>query len=183
MRVYLDTGVFIDYLSALGNTNSILRSSERRGRSPAEIAVHAERLIEKVSRSHSGATSCLTYYEVEEALYRVLSQSAKGVSLADTLLIPTARSITTQVQIVVDLFKISVLDLTTATVRLQLQHLDLQTRGIRAADALHVASAIAFDADILVSTDDALLQMDGFLLNSRGGKILCRDTDSALLLL
>jgi hypothetical protein len=81
---------------------------------------------------------------------------------------------------VVELFNVAVLDLTSGTVRLQLQQLDLQTRGIRAADALHAASAIAFDADLLVSTDDALLHMDGILVNTRGGKILCRDTDSAL---
>lgn len=61
----------------------------------------------------------------------------------------------------VELFNVSVLNLTSATVRLQLQQLDLQTRGIRAADALHAASAIAFDADLLVSTDDSLLQLDG----------------------
>jgi predicted nucleic acid-binding protein len=181
--VYFDTGVFIDYLSTRGNTASILRSAQRRGRNPAEIAVDAERLFESVSRSHLGATSCLTYYEVEEALYRLLTQSARGISRAETLLIPAARSITTQVQIVVDLFRISVLDLTSGTVRLQLQQLDLQTRGIRAADALHAASAIAFDADLLVSTDDALLQLDGILLNTRGCKILCQDTDSAIQLL
>jgi hypothetical protein len=97
VRVYFDTGVFIDYLSTRGNTSAILRSSERRGRAPAEIAIDAERLFEIVSRTHIGATSCLTYYEVEEALYRQLAQSTKGVSRADTLLIPVARSITTQV--------------------------------------------------------------------------------------
>jgi predicted nucleic acid-binding protein len=183
VRVYFDTGVFIDYLSMLGNTNAILRSSQRRGRTPADMAVDAERLFETVGRRHIGATSCLTYYEVEEALYRLLAQSAKGVSRADTLLIPAARSMTTQVQIVVELFNVAVLDLTSGTIRLQLQQLDLQTRGIRAADALHVASAIAFDADVLVSTDDALLNLDGIFMNTQGSKILCRDTDLALQLL
>src|SRR5205823_8171937 len=92
----------------------------------------AERLFETVSKTHVGATSCLTYYEVEEALYRQLVQSTKGISRADSLLIPAARSITTQVQMVIELFGITALDLTAATVRLQLQQLDLQTRGIRA---------------------------------------------------
>jgi predicted nucleic acid-binding protein len=73
----------------------------------------------------------------------------------------------------VDLFNISVLDLTAGTVRLQLRQLELQTRGIRAADALHAASAIEFDADLLVSTDDALLQLDRILANRRGANILC----------
>lgn len=142
MRVYFDTGVFIDYLSTRGSANALLRSSERRGRAPGEIAADAERLFENVSRAHTGATSCLTYYEVEETLYRLLAQSAKGISRADTLLIPAARSITTQVRIMVELFNISVLDLTPGTVRVQLQQLDLQTRGIRAADALHAATAM-----------------------------------------
>ena len=183
MRVYFDTGVFIDFLSALGPTGALLRSSERRGRAPAKIAADAELLCKKVGNAHVGATSCLTYYEIEEALYRALAQSKKSVSRADTLLIPTARSIATQAQIVVELFGISVLALTSETVRLQLQQLELQTRGIRAADALHAASAIAFDADLLISTDDALLQLDGILTNIRGTKILCRDTDSSLQLL
>lgn len=183
MRIYFDTGVFIDYLSTRGNTNAILRSSGRRGRTPANVAVDAERLFERVSRAHTGATSCLTYYEVEEALYRLLAQSSKGVSNAGTLLIPAARSITTQVQMVIELFNISVLDLTSGTVRLQLQQLDLQTRGIRAADSLHAATAIAFDADLIVSTDDALLQLDGVLTNIGGSKIACRDTDVSLQLL
>lgn len=179
MRVYFDTGVFIDYLSARGNASG-LRVSARRGRTPAEIAADAERLFERTSLAHTNATSCLTYYEVEEALYRLLSSSTKNVSRADKLIVPVARSITTQVQMMVEVFNISVLDLTPATVRVQLQQIDLQTRGIRAADALHAASAIAFDADLLVSTDDALLQLDGILMNTRGGKILCRDTDLAI---
>ncbi|MGA2589429.1 MAG: PIN domain-containing protein [Bryobacteraceae bacterium] len=181
MRVYFDTGVFIDFLSAHGN--SILRTTDRRGRTPAELAANAERLFEKVGRAHTGATSCLTYYEVEEARYGQLKQSAKGTPRADTLLIPAARSITLQVQMMVDLFKISVLDLTAGTIRLQLQQIELQTRGIRAADALHAATAIAFEADLVVSTDDALLQLDGILTNLRGANILCRDTDSAFHLL
>jgi predicted nucleic acid-binding protein len=182
VRVYFDTGVFIDYLSTRGSAN-VLRSSARRGRTPAEIVVDAERLFELVGRAHIGATSCLTYYEAEEALYRHLAQSAKRVARADMLMIPVARSITTQVQMMVDAFNISVLELSSATVRLQLQQLDLQTRGIRAADALHAASAIGFDADLIVSTDEALIQMNGILINGRGGKILCRDTDSGLQLL
>jgi hypothetical protein len=124
VRVYFDTGIFIDYLSTRGAANALLRSAKRRGRTPEDIAADAECL----GRMHSGATSCLTYYEVEEALYHMLAQSAKGVSWADTFLIPAARSITTQVQIVVELFNISVLDLTSESVRLQLRQFDLQTR-------------------------------------------------------
>lgn len=96
-----------------------------------------------------------------------------GCLRKSSALTPAARSITLQVQMMVDLFNISVLDLTAGTVRLQLRQLELQTRGIRAADALHAASAIEFDADLLVSTDDALLQLDRILANRRGANILC----------
>ena len=72
------------------------------------------------------------------------------------------------------------LDLTSGTIRTQLQQIELQTRGVRAADALHAATEIAFDADLIVSTDDGLLQLDGILVNGRGRKILCQDTDMAL---
>lgn len=178
MRVYYDTGVFIDYLSVRGNT--ILRTAGRRGRTPARIAADAERLFEVVRHAHVGATSCLTYYEAEEALYRQLAQSAKGLPRANTLLVPAARAITPQVQIIVDLFDMSVLDLTSATIRAQLRNPELRTRGVRAADALHAETAITFDADLIVSTDEELLQLDAVLSNLRGGKILCRDTDAVL---
>jgi predicted nucleic acid-binding protein len=183
VRVYFDTGVFIDFLSARGTANAYLRTFNRRGRAPKDIAVDAEQLFEVVGKAHTGATSCLTFYEAEEALYRILAQSTKGASHANTLLIPVARSITTQVQIISELFNISVLDLTSETVRLQLQQIELQKRGIRAADALHVASAIAFGADLLVSTDDGILDLDGILVNSLEAKIVCRDSDRALQLL
>jgi hypothetical protein len=54
MRVYFDTGVFIDFLSVHGN--GILRTTDRRGRTPAVIARDAERLFEKVERAHTGCT-------------------------------------------------------------------------------------------------------------------------------
>jgi hypothetical protein len=61
VRIYFDTGVFIDYLSIRSSTNAILRSAARRGRQQAQLAADAERLFEKVSRDHAGATSCLSY--------------------------------------------------------------------------------------------------------------------------
>ena len=43
MRIYFDTGVFIDYLSGRGNSAALLRTADRRGRTPADIAADAER--------------------------------------------------------------------------------------------------------------------------------------------
>lgn len=183
MRVYFDTGIFIDYLSSGGEPNALLRSASRRGRSPQMIAADAQRLFEAVSQRHLGATSCLTYYEIEEALYRLLAQSAKGIPRAEMALVPVARSIATEVETAVEFFKITVLDLTRETVRLQQRHRDLKTLGIRAADALHAATAVQFDSELLVSADDAILRLDRMLVNSAGRQIICADTDRALELL
>ena len=129
------------------------------------------------------ATSCLTYYEAEEANYRQLRQSTKGVPRADVLLVPTARAICSKLKPwpISSRSRSSILPSGPSTSSFNSG--PLQTRGIRAADALHAASAIQFDADLLVSTDDALLQLDGILTNRRGANILCRDTGSALHLL
>ena len=181
MRIYLDTGIFIDFLDARGNYTSGLRSTARRGRSLALIAADAEQIFNVVSK-HQAATSCLTYYEVEEALYRELSSATKGVSHANKLIIPAAHSLMTQTQMVLKLFGIAALELTPQIVQLQLQTLELQTHGVRAADALHVATAMHFGAELIVSADDGILQLDQVLATSQG-KLRCLDTDAALKLL
>jgi hypothetical protein len=144
VRVYLDTGLLIDYLVPRGHIGSGLRTVGRRGRALADIFADADHLLERISRKHKGATSVLTYYEVEEALYKELAAAAKGVPHAAALLIPAARGIVHQTDAVLSLFQIEVLELSAATVRDQLRELELQRRGVRAADALHLATAIAF---------------------------------------
>jgi hypothetical protein len=47
MRAYFDTGPFIDLPSVHGN--GILRTTDRRGRTPADLAMDAERLFEESS--------------------------------------------------------------------------------------------------------------------------------------
>ncbi len=83
----------------------------------------------------------------------------------------------------VRLFGISVLDLSAAIVEAQLNNMDLYIRGIRAADALHVATAINFDAEVLISVDNDVLQLDGVITNKSGNFIKFCDTDIALTIL
>lgn len=182
MRIYLDTGIFIDFLHTRGNYISKLRSKGRRGRTLAQISIDAEHIFNLISQKHQGATSCLTYYEVEEALYRELSTSTKGVSHASKLIIPAARSLMTQTQMVIKSFGITALELSPQIVRLQLQTVELQTHGVRAADALHVASALHFGAELIISADEGILQLDQ-VLTAKQGKLRCLDTDAALKLL
>lgn len=183
MKVYLDTGVFIDYLSRLVMGGSNLRSTNRRGREPIQLIQDVENVLTKISSSHTGATSSLTYYEVEEALFKQYSSVATGMTNANTFRILMARSIVSLTFNAVRFFRITTLDLTSAIVERQLNTIELHTRGIRAADALHVASAITFDAEMFISVDEDLLRLDGLVTNQSGVPIKFCDTDIALTLL
>ncbi len=180
MKVYIDTGVFIDYLSSQAIAGSTLRSTDRRGRTPQKLFEDAENVLKIIASSHIGATSSLTYYEVEEALFKQLTSVATGMANASTIRVLAARSIVPQTITAVRFFGINVLDLTAATVEAQLSNIDLYIRGIRAADALHVASAINFDAEVIISVDEDVLKLDGIITNKSGVTIKICDTDVAL---
>lgn len=95
MKVYIDTGVFIDYLSSQAIAGSSLRSVDRRGRTPQKLFEDAENVLKIVASSHTGATSSLTYYEVEEALFKQLT-SVASMTNASTIRVLAARSIVPQ---------------------------------------------------------------------------------------
>lgn len=183
MKVYIDTGVFIDYLSPQAIAGAMLRSTNRRSRSPKKLFEDAENALKMIASSHTGATSSLTYYEVEEALFKQLTSVATGMANASTLRVLAARSIVPQTLTAVRFFGISVLDLTAAIVEAQLSNVELYIRGIRAADALHVASAIYFGAEVLISVDEDVLKLDGVITNRSGVPIKFCDTDVALTIL
>lgn len=65
----------------------------------------------------------------------------------------------------------------------QLSNVELYIRGIRAADALHVTSAINFDAEVLISVDEDVLKLDSIIVNKSGVPIKFCDTDVALTIL
>jgi hypothetical protein len=77
VKVYLDSGVFIDFLSGRGHAGSYLRSVDRRGRSPVRLLADAEACLAAILDRHDGMTSSLTCYEVEEALYRELRRDPR----------------------------------------------------------------------------------------------------------
>ncbi|MEQ9487216.1 type II toxin-antitoxin system VapC family toxin [Coleofasciculus sp. F4-SAH-05] len=183
MKVYIDTGVFIDYLSPQAMAGETLRAANRRGRTPEVLSKDSENVLKLIASSHTGATSSLTYYEVEEALFKQLTSVAKGMANANTLRVLAARSIVPQTVTAIRFFGISVLDLTASTVEAQLNNVDLHIRGIRAADALHVASAINFNAEVLISVDEDVLKLDGVINNRSGIPIKFCDTDIALTIL
>ncbi len=82
-----------------------------------------------------------------------------------------------------DSFQVVLVNLTSAIVAAQCGNLELQRRGIRAADALHVATALAEGAQLFITTDADLIRLDNVFENSHGERLRCVDTDQAKVLL
>lgn len=183
MKVYLDSGVFIDYLIGRGHTSSFLRATERRGRPPERLLADAESCFAAIVDQHEGITSSLTCYEVEEAMYRELRRVTTHAASVDRYIIPAARAVIMQTLVTIEIFKIVLLDLTSAVVIAQCENGELQRRGVRAADALHVTTALAHSAQVFVTTDSNLLALDDTFVNAAGVHMRCVDTDEAITLL
>jgi predicted nucleic acid-binding protein len=182
-KVYVDTGIFIDYLSPLAFGGTGLRRAPRRGRSPQSLYSDAAALLTKIAAAHCGATSCLVYFETEEALHKIWKARTKGSAHSSLICVLAARSIVPQVALAIHFFKLQELALTPAIVARQFTLPILHARGIRAGDALHICTALDFGAEVIVSADDDLLQLDQQLANPQGTTIRCVDTDVALRLL
>jgi predicted nucleic acid-binding protein len=121
---------------------------------------------------------------IEEAMYaELVRQSPRATSRARRRLIPPARQFLTQTLTAIDFFRIEIVALTRTIVEAQCSNLELQHRGIRAADSLHVTTAIAEGAKLLITTDSNLIHLDNVFENAAGALLRCVDTDHALSLL
>lgn len=183
MKAYLDSGIFIDYLIGRGHAGPYLRSSSRRGRSPSKLGLDAETCLTRLAAQHRSLTSSLTGYEVEEAMYRELKNSVSGVPRAAVYIIPAARAVMTQTLMTINIFNVELVDLTEEIILAQCSDIGLQMRGMRAADALHITTALLHDADLLLSTDASILDLDGELKTVTGKTMKCLDTDAAIRIL
>ncbi len=180
MRVYIDTGVFIDYLARRGHAGGYLRTAERRGRTPNQLAADAEDCFSRLQRWHTALTSALTFFELEEALFGQLSRAASGISHASIFVIPSARAVVVQMETLVGQFGVQVIDLSFASIQRLSRNIDLQVAGLRAGDTLHMTTAMAENADVMLTGDTHLLALDGSYSNAGGTAIRCWDTDEAL---
>jgi predicted nucleic acid-binding protein len=183
VKAYIDTGIFIDYLSARGPVGPYLRKTNRRGRSPAQLGAGAEKCFMLLAKKHEALTSSLTFYEGEEAMYGELRASTSGAAYADKFIIPAARVTVRQILMVIESFNIEIVELAGETVLAQCGNIKLETEGVRAADALHVTTALLHDADLILSTDSGILNLDGKLKTPGGNYLRCLDSDAALPLL
>jgi len=183
MRVYLDTGPFLDYLAPRGHAGTFLRTAGRRGRAINELHEDAVKCLDYISSKHEGMTSCLTLYEVENAMCERLQSLSAGLTDHHRYVVTSARSLTIQVLSMVWYQGIRVLDLTQSVFEKLASELVLQRRAIAAADSIHMVTAMISDADLMLTTDEGLLALDRVFRNSSGIPIRCTDTDDASILL
>jgi predicted nucleic acid-binding protein len=179
VNVYLDTGVFVDYLIYRGHVGHFLRKRGRRNRTVQQLHLDVSECLDKIGKAHYGFTSCLTIYEAEEALFAHLMKSSKGIKNGKKFAVISSRSIGTQILVIKDYFKLQILDLSEDIIQKELKETDLQVRGIRAGDSLHVATAILNNADMIITTDYHLLALNGAFQNDAGKSIQCVDTNDA----
>ena len=178
MRSYLDSGVFVDYFVHQGVLAASFRSAARRGRSPERLGQDATACLERLAARHTALTSAFTPYEMEEAAYRVLREPLRGMARRDQTIVPSARGVGLHTVNTADVFSIRMVDLTPQIVATVCREDQLQHRGIRAADAIHIITALQANADLLITADRSMLALDGLFESLR-----CVDTDEALRLL
>ena len=183
MKVYLDTGFFIDYFIDRGHSGTLLRTDDRRGRTVQQLCEDAQRCMVKVCQNHNGITSSLTLVEAETALFDALQKASSQVPDKYRYIISSARAQAVQVMTAAKFNNIRVYALTQDVLNTVLTKLELQQYGIRAADAAHVATAAIAEADILISTDKKIIGLDKKIKNDSGVIIRCVDTDEAIIML
>lgn len=180
MRIYLDTGVFLDYLALRGHVGPFLRTAGRRGRTVDQLVENATKCLLEISFKHHGFTSSLTLYEVEHSMYETLKSVSSGLPDHHRYLITSARALTVQVLSMVKYNNVQVIDLTQSVFEKVVSEIELQSRAIQAADSIHIATALQNDADVIISTDDHILKLNDVFENRNGLRIQCMDTDDAL---
>jgi len=117
-------------------------------------------------------------------MYGELTRRSPEATVADRrVFVPAARFLVAQTLGTADSFNIKLSNLTRAVFVAQSSNLELQDRGIRAADALHVTTALSEGAELLITTDSNLIRLDSVFQNSAGATLRCADTDQALALL
>lgn len=183
MKVYLDTGVFIDYFINRSHAGDYLRTGRRGKRTPKKLQKDVVSCLSRISQKHEGFTSCLMLYELEQALFGELKTIYKGSSHLTRLIIPSALSAVIQGMTIASIYNLRLLDVSEKIIQKQLQEIRLQLHGIMGADSLHIVTAIEEDADIMISTDTHIRKLNNAFQNRRGNPIRFVDTDIALTLL
>ena len=95
-------------------------------------------------------------------------------------MLPAARAVVVQMEILVGQFGVQVIDLSFASIQQLTRNVDLQIAGLRAGDTLHMTTTTAEDAEVMLTGDTHLLALDGRYPNTSGSAIHCWDTAETL---
>jgi len=177
MRIYLDTGVFFDFLIERGHVANTIRKG-RRGRSNSQLASDIGDCFQKFN-SHDVFTSNITLYEVEDAMFRNLSKTYGGVPNSKKFILMSSRPVILQTMTVCSIFNIIIEDVTAPIFDTALRNIEFQKEGILIGDSIHLSTAISQDVEMIISGDDHILNLDMKIKNSSNKLIRCFDTDVA----
>ena len=183
MKVYVDTGVFVDFLINRGHVATLLRSAGQRRRDLAGLQRDADACLQRSTAGHELITSCHTLFEVEDAVFRQMKTAAAGTPHNERFAIQTARPAVLQVMTTAALFGVQLVPVTPLILDDLVGNVELQRRGVRTGDSLHVVTAIREAAELVISADSDVLALDGVFTNTAGRALRCLDTDAALALL
>jgi len=182
MTVYIDTGVFIDYLIYRSLSGKLPRKVQRRRRSMSRLAKDVDSCLSKIKRNNYQAlTSTLTLFEIENVMFQNITHYfKKGIAYKDSHVVISARIAINQGIATANTYNIKFLDLNNAIVHQMISSIVLQLKSIQSADSLHIITAIQNNAEIFISTDKHMTDLDNTIQNTNGKLIRFVDTDEAL---
>lgn len=108
-----------------------LRRNDRRNRSPQELAFDASECLKKIKNSHEGFTSSLTFYEIEESMYKELDNSSTGIENKKKFLVSSSRPLIIQTLVIIEHFDLKIIDLTKDIIKKSVEEIELQQKGRR----------------------------------------------------
>ena len=178
--MYLDTGVFYDYLIYRSMMGGVVRTRGRRNRSINQLSQDVEDCLKSFRRNaHDVFTSSITFLEVEESIYERLRRTLPSVDDRHKYLIMSSRPNILQVITICNQYNIDIINFSIDLARKSVENCQLQSLGIRARDTIHLVSAIDVNADLVISTDRHLLNLNRQITNANGNPIQCLDTNDA----
>jgi hypothetical protein len=124
--------------------------------------------------------SAFSFYEVEEALYALVSGAIRGVPNVQSKRLAATRPILVQALYAARLFDLEILSLTEGVIGRVASSASSANQGVRIADRLHLVMAAEYDADLLLSGDRDILRLDGRIPNRSDRGIRCCDTNAGL---
>lgn len=175
MKVYFDTGFFIDYFSSRTMPAILMRTQGRRGRTIHQIQQHAQNIMYNISK-HELFTSIISIEEYAILSYEHLNQTIKGTYNKKSFIRNIIKTESTKLFNLCIINNIRLIPLDNTIINDAITNEGYDKLDFH--DAIHIKTARDAKSDIIISTDLHLLSHNNIF---DGIRIL--DTDEALKLL